>query len=227
MKIIKSGIFRALCAVVVGVLLVMYDEQMVEWMAKIIGGLFFVSGLISVIGFLVDRSQLPFVGVGSMILGIVLAVMPTTFITWIMYVLAALLILGAVGQYANLWQARKYSTFSFFYWVPPTITLAVGILILANPMETAALPFKIIGYAMMFYGVIETINSIQISRAKKAFMKAEETREAEEAEVEEIKEEPVQEEQAQEVSQEEEQKNDNQSSTDNPLYILTDNTDTL
>ncbi|MBQ7424173.1 MAG: DUF308 domain-containing protein [Prevotella sp.] len=255
MKIIKSGIFRALCAIVVGALLAMYREEMVEWLAKIIGILFFVSGLISVVSYFVERRHMeqlvssedgsissltptfPIVGLGSLVMGVVLAVMPTTFITTMMYILAALLILGAIGQYASLIGARQFCTFSFIFWIFPTITLLAGIFIIANPMDSASLPFRIIGWAMMFYGVIEIINSIKIHSAKKAFQKIEEAkraaeeqaaREAEDADVEEIKEEPVLEEQAQDISQEEQPSGTTSTtSTDNPLYILTDNTDSL
>jgi predicted membrane channel-forming protein YqfA (hemolysin III family) len=168
----------------------------------------------------VEKTTLPFVGAGSMILGIALMVMPSTFITWMMYGLAAMLIIGAIGQFVSLVDAKKYATFSVLYWIMPTITLLVGIFIIVKPIESAALPFRIIGWAMMFYGVVETIQAIKIYRVKK------------EIEAQEVQ--GVQEEQGvqgvQEVQEEQEvkeEKEENAESTDNPLYILTDDTNSL
>ncbi len=220
MKIVKSSFFRALCAIAIGAMLAMYREEMVQWLAIIVGGLFFISGLVSVISYFVEKTTLPFVGAGSMILGIALMVMPSTFITWMMYGLAAMLIIGAIGQFVSLVDAKKYATFSVLYWVMPTITLLVGIFIIVKPIESAALPFRIIGWAMMFYGVVETIQAIKIYRVKKEM----ETQGVQE--VQEVQE--VQGEQGVQGEKEvQEEKEENAESTDNPLYILTDDTNSL
>ena len=47
MKVIHSSIFRAVCAIIVGVLLIQYREQTVTWITIAIGVLFFLSGVIS------------------------------------------------------------------------------------------------------------------------------------------------------------------------------------
>ena len=101
MKIIRYSVFRALCAIAVGALLVKYREDMVEWMTIAIGVLFFLSGLTAMIASMakkkvvadddevvpvpvnVNVEQEPteragwgwgsFVGLGCMILGLVLA----------------------------------------------------------------------------------------------------------------------------------------------------------
>ena len=193
MKIVKSSFFRALCAIAIGAMLAMYREEMVQWLAIIVGGLFFISGLVSVISYFVEKTTLPFVGAGSMILGIALMVMPSTFITWMMYGLAAMLIIGAIGQFVSLVDAKKYATFSVLYWVMPTITLLVGIFIIVKPIESAALPFRI---TQEEQGVKEV---------------------QEEQEVQGV----------QEVQEVQEEKEENAESTDNPLYILTDDTNSL
>ena len=99
----------------------------------------------------------------------------------------------------------------------PAITLLVGIFIIVKPIESAALPFRIIGWAMMFYGVVETIQAIKIYRVKK---------EMETQGVQEVQE--VQGEQGVQGEEEvQEEKEENAESTDNPLYILTDDTNSL
>ena len=48
MKVIQSSLFRALCAIIVGALLIQYREQTVTWITIAIGVLFFLSGRILV-----------------------------------------------------------------------------------------------------------------------------------------------------------------------------------
>lgn len=48
MKVLRSSIFRAVCAIVVGALLVKYREQTVTWITVLIGVIFLVSGIISI-----------------------------------------------------------------------------------------------------------------------------------------------------------------------------------
>ena len=49
MKTMKHSIFRALCAIAVGALLVEYRQEMVQWMTITIGILFLLSGVVAVV----------------------------------------------------------------------------------------------------------------------------------------------------------------------------------
>ena len=46
MRIVQSSFFRALCAVIIGALLIKYREQTVTWMTIVIGVMFFLSGVV-------------------------------------------------------------------------------------------------------------------------------------------------------------------------------------
>ena len=130
MKVVHSSLFRAVCAIIIGVLLIQYREQTVTWITIAIGVLFFLSGAISLISYfsakrtaekmqgqmLSDangkqiigiKPNFPIVGLGSLILGMILALMPNVFIAWLMFILSAILILGAITQMANLVTAAK------------------------------------------------------------------------------------------------------------------------
>ena len=115
----------------------------------------------------------PVAGVGSIILGIILAVMPNTFITWVVYILAALLILGAINQFMGLASSRQYSQVPIFYWFFPTAILVVAILVISKPIEAAALPLQIIGWSLMCYGLIELVLLIILYNIKNNFKKTE------------------------------------------------------
>ena len=114
----------------------------------------------------------PILGIGCMILGVILAVMPADLITGVAYLLAGILILGSVNQVVSLALARRYSSIPFLFWLMPLATLITGILVIAHPMEAATLPLKVIGWGLMVYGVVECLNSIKIYSVRKQYEKA-------------------------------------------------------
>lgn len=192
MKVIQSSLVRAVCAVVVGALLVKYREQTVTWMTIAIGVLFFISGVVSCATYLAAsrrstdtqvfdaegrqltglKPQFPIVGLGSLILGLILALMPGTFVTSLMYILAAILILGAVSQFVSLAAASRLARIGIYYWVMPSLTLLVGLTAVIYPQAIASAPLFVIGWCLMVYGVVECVNAIKIHQLRKAVEKA-------------------------------------------------------
>ncbi len=189
MKTLASSLLRALCAIAVGALLVKYREQTVEWITIAIGVLFFVSGVFSCATYFVARGKkhdievydadgrkltgtrplFPIVGLGSLILGIVLTIMPTAFVSYLMYLLAAILILGAVSQFVNLIAASRLAHIGVYFWVMPALTLLVGVIALISPASIASAPLFVIGWAMMVYGAVEILNAIKIYQLQRFF----------------------------------------------------------
>ena len=188
MKAIQSHIFRALVAIIVGILLIEYKESMVTWITMAIGILFFISGVISLITYYVNlkrsektdaivydtngkqltgiKPNFPIVGLGSAILGGIFALMPTAFINGLVYILAAILILGAVNQLSNLVAARSYAKIGVYYWIMPVLILLVGILCILRPGAVASAPLLIVGWCMLLYGIVECVNSFKMWRTK-------------------------------------------------------------
>ena len=202
MKILQSSLVRAVMAFAVGALIIKYREETVHWLTVVIGALFFVSGLISVVlnrrptpslpkgeslesysESNTDANQTPspreggggwltsLVGFGSIILGIILALMPTTFITGLQYVLAAMLVLGAVNQFVNLAQASRWCHVGWFYWLLPVVVLLVAIFMIWRPVETAAAPLFIIGWCMLLYGAAELLGGVMVWKAGRVVKK--------------------------------------------------------
>ncbi len=187
MKIFQSSIFRALCAIIIGVLIIKFPDDGVTWLTMAIGGLFLLSGVIALIaywqakqhageytitdqeGHIISGNQptFPIVGAGSVILGLVLTLSPHAFINGLMYMLAAVLILGGITQLMNLIAARRLGSIPFAYWVSPSLILLIGLFVVFKPMESAQLPLLILGWCSILYGVIELINALKIYRLRK------------------------------------------------------------
>ena len=186
MKIFQSSIFRAICAIAIGILLIKYPNNTVTWMTVAIGILFLLSGLISVIVYINARRNVseykitdaegnviagtqptfPIVGVGSLILGALLALTPNVFITALMYIIG-------VG---------------FGYWVFPSVILLIGLYVIIKPMAPANMAMLVLGWCSLLYGVTEMINSLKFHADRRKFQQAQETAAAEESPIiEEIK----------------------------------------
>ncbi|MCR4851968.1 MAG: DUF308 domain-containing protein [Prevotella sp.] len=132
------------------------------------------------------RPSFPIVGIGSIILGALLALMPTEFVQGAMYALAALLILGGLNQLYNLFNVRQLASVPFIYWLLPCVVLGVGVFMVVKPLEIVnqlngeiiPLPFRIIGWGLILYAVVELINGIKISRIRSKVEKSDSKTEA-------------------------------------------------
>ncbi len=195
MKIIQSSCFRGLVAILVGAFVIIYRSQTLLWLTVLAGALFFLSGFFTWLTYYLEVKRLkrsvrmvdeqgqpvgvrkpmfPIVSVGSMILGLILALMPQTFVSGVAYILAAMLLLGAISQFVNLGETRRYASIPIIYWLLPAITFAVGVYIFVHPISAMATSLLIIGWCMIFYGVVELINTIHTYKLRKAFFKAQE-----------------------------------------------------
>lgn len=186
MKLIKTSFFRAITAVIVGVLLITYREEIITWLTISIGILFFLSGLITCIIYFVTRNTessemnldsakstptftplFPLVGMGSLLLGLMLALMPNSFVNWMVYILGALLILGAIGQYVSLASIVKLVRISIFFWIMSSVIFLIGVVSIIKPMWIASDPLLIIGWSMILYGVVECVDTIKVMNTRR------------------------------------------------------------
>lgn len=191
-KILRSSVFRAVCAIVTGALLINNPDNTVVGITIAIGVMFLISGVISCATYLNARRNLkgaelydsegrlimssrppfPIVGIGSILLGLILAIAPDMFVTSLMYVLGALIILGALSQLMTLIGARKMFRVPLWFWLAPSVILVTGLFVIIKPMETAALPLLIIGWCLLFYGATECVNAIKIYKETKKIIKS-------------------------------------------------------
>jgi uncharacterized membrane protein HdeD (DUF308 family) len=188
MKLFQSSIFRAICAIIVGLLLIKFPKDGVTWLTMAIGVLFLISGIIAMIAYLHARKHaseytiidnkgrvisggqptFPIVGAGSIILGLTLALTPGIFINGLMYILGAIMILGGLNQLISLIAARRLGSIPFGFWIAPSLILLIGIFVILKPMESAELPLLILGWCTLLYGVTELINALKIHSIRKA-----------------------------------------------------------
>ena len=200
MKILQSSIFRAICAIAIGILLIKFPDNTVTWITVAIGILFLLSGIISLVVYVNakkhvseykitdaegrviagEKPTFPIVGAGSIILGFLLALTPNIFITALMYIIGGILILGAINQYMSLVNDRKYGKIGFGYWIFPSVILLIGLYVVIKPMAPASLAMLVLGWCSLLYGVTELINSLKFYSDRRKARQAQEIPVAEE-----------------------------------------------
>lgn len=191
MRILQSSLFRALSALVIGCLLIKYPDNTVNWITIAIGVLFLLSGIVSLLtywnalrhvgeytiydaqGRIVAGTKpvFPFVGIGSIILGLILVLMPSQFVTALTYIIGIVLVLGALNLLMALVTARIFARLSFVFWLLPSIVLVVGIYFMVKPLEPASMTMSALGWLSLLYGVTEMVNALKLYRCRREFEK--------------------------------------------------------
>ena len=166
---------------------------MVTWLTVGLGAIFFISGIISCISYYIQRKHVlkmraegitlfdsegkpvgqsmptfPIVGVGSLILGVILASMPETFLNWLTYIFAAIILLVSVYQIADLIVANRYGRVGWAYWVMPIIMLLAAVVALVNPESISSSPLFFLGWAMIISGAVMIVNVLKIYTVRRA-----------------------------------------------------------
>ena len=192
MKIVQSSFFRAICSIIIGVLLLRYPDNTVTWITLAIGIMFLLSGVFSTLAYLNARKNssdyvitdidgrviskgkptFPLVGVGSIILGVMLVTSPSVFVEILMYIMGGILILGSLNQFMSLYNARRWGKMAWGFWVAPSLILLAGLYVMFQPMEAASMPMVVIGWCCLLYGASEVVNATKINLKKKGIDKA-------------------------------------------------------
>lgn len=189
MKVLQSSIFRAVCSFIIGALLIKYPTDTATWLIIAIGVLFLLSGIISCAFYIYARRNsngttvldsngriiaggappFPIVGVGSVILGVLLALRPYFVMGTMAYVLGAILILGGINQMVCLVAAGKLRRVPIIFWLCPAIVFMVGLIAIIKPIWIAGAPLVIIGWCLLLYAVTEIINALKINADRRRF----------------------------------------------------------
>lgn len=166
------SIVKCICALVIGILLVVWPEAAVFYLVIAIGVLFLVPGVMSNVGYLTKgREQVmsfPLAGLGSLLFGLWLIVMPGFFVGILMYVLGAVLLLAGISQIVEFVSARSWTVVPVGFYIIPVLLLLAGILVLFNPFAAAAIPLIILGVSSIVYALSELLNLFRFHKRKES-----------------------------------------------------------
>ena len=161
------SLMRIICALIIGLLLVLFPAQAGEYLVITIGVVFLVPSLIGLIGYLVqkpeNRLRFPIEAVGSLLFGLWLVIMPDFFADLLTFVLGFILMMGGVQQIASLMAARSWMKVPGGFYVVPLLILIAGVVTLFNPTGVRSTAFIIIGVTCLVYALSELVNWINFS----------------------------------------------------------------
>jgi len=176
-------------------LLIKFPDNTVKGITVAIGILFLLSGVISCVTYYMakrnaseykiydvdgnlvagEQPTFPIVGLGSTILGLILALSPTAFVSALMYIIGAILILGAINQFMSLINGRRYGHIGLWFWLMPSLILLTGLYVIVKPMAPLQIAMLVLGWCTLLYGVVELINALKFYRDKKNWMQQQQT----------------------------------------------------
>lgn len=170
MKKINYAFVRAICALIAGLVLVLFPNEAGNYFVITIGALFLLPSLFGLITYYVHRNELPSFfpidSVGGVLFGLLLMLMPGFFANFLTFVLGFFLLIGGIQQLSMLIAARHWSQVSLGYFIVPSLILLAGIYALVNPNGTRNTAFIIIGITCIVYAVFELVNWFKFARIR-------------------------------------------------------------
>lgn len=169
---------RSLCTILIGVLMIILREAFMPVIVQFIGAAFIVSGVISLFnvyllhkrglskGF--DAFVLVTVGAAALFLGAWLLLSPAFFLSLLMLVLGVLLLAMGGYQFVMLLAMQRRLHLSLYRYVVPLLLLAMGVVVVVNPFEAAAIPFLVVGVGAVLAGVSDLVNTLYLIRRSRA-----------------------------------------------------------
>lgn len=177
MRILGYSLMRAVCALVIGMILVMFPDQASNYFVITIGVIFLVPSLISIIAYLTNgkkkQQRFPIEGIGSLLFGLWLIIMPHFFSNLLTIILGFILLMGGIQQLASVSTLRALVKVSYRYYVVPTLILIAGLVALFNPTGVQRTAFIIIGISCMVYAFSEFFNWFIFTRLQQKSTMAE------------------------------------------------------
>lgn len=173
-KFMQNVFVRALCVLILGIILVVYSGEVSRWMIMASGVLFILPGLVGILGyFRRDKKSrqyvlYPLIALGSILFGVVQMVLPDLFFEALRYVLAAVMFVLAVSQLYTLWNVRSGGVkISWLYFLFPLAGVgASGFVVFYRPFAAEdVVPLTILGVTFILYALLELWSIVLVKRA--------------------------------------------------------------
>lgn len=161
---------RALVALAVGVMMVVYPASALTTVVKIIAAFMIASGVVSLVVGLrdKDRGALPLMSFNALVnllLAILMFVFAPVIAKFVIYLVGFVLLAFGILQIAAFLGARRIMPVSLGSFVLPIVVTMVGGFILFNPFAESVMTI-IAGSALVLYGVSEFLSSWRMKKVK-------------------------------------------------------------
>lgn len=169
----KKRVVSSVITIALGLVLVLWPTEVLNYMVKLIGAVFLVTGVVSLILSYQNREERAarglnsFSGIGSIILGIVLWAMAGFFTDMLMWLFGLLLLIAGTGQLVALFSARRMGDLPGMAYVFPILLLIAGLVSFLDPFSAKESLVMFFGAMTIFYGITSLINQYNINKLRK------------------------------------------------------------
>lgn len=165
-----NGPFRALVAIAVGVVMIIFNEQAMNIVVKIIAALLFASGIVSLAVGLKKKNDstsklMNFNAVVDIVIAGLLFMFNGFVANLIIYLIGFVLLGFGLFQIFALISASRVTKLGIWPFVMPLLVVGAGVLLLFNPEFIASSISLIAGIALLVYGVSELVSSWKMKKA--------------------------------------------------------------
>lgn len=173
-KMMQNVFVRALCVLILGVLLVVYSGDVSRWIVMASGVLFILPGLVGLISYWRrDKKSrqfmlYPLIALGSILFGVVQIALPDLFFEALRYVLASALLILALFQVYTLWNIREGGvSASPVYYLFPLAEMGASLFVIFYDqfVENDPMALLIVGVSFIVYSVIEMWTEVLVKRS--------------------------------------------------------------
>ena len=169
----KSGVngpMRALVALAVGIMMVIYPTSALTTVVKIIAAFMIASGVVSLVVGLRDKEKgsLPLMSFNALIdllLAILMFVFAPVIAKFVIYLIGFVLLAFGIVQIIAFLGARRVMAVSFGSFILPIVVTLIGGFILFNPFAESVMT-TIAGSALVLYGVSEFMSSWKMKKLR-------------------------------------------------------------
>ena len=165
-----TGPVRALIAIAAGVLMIVYNEQAMNLVVKIIAAFLLASGFVSLaVGLNKNNDStsklMNFNAVVDILIAAFLFLFNGFVANLIIYLIGFVLLGFGIFQLVALISANKVAKVGLWSFVFPVLVIGSGAFLLFNPEFTKASISMVAGIALLIYGVSELLSSWKMKKA--------------------------------------------------------------
>ena len=164
-----NGPLRAVIAMAVGVIMIVFSEDALNIVVKIIAALLLASGIVSLSVGLKKRNDstsklMNFNAVVDIVIAVLLFIFNDWVSTLIISLVGVVLLLFGLFQIFAMISANRVMRLGFSPFIMPVVVTLVGGFIAFNPLAKEVMTM-VAGGALLFYGITELISSRRMKKA--------------------------------------------------------------
>lgn len=165
-----NGPMRALVAIAIGIVMIIYNEQAMNIVVKIIAAFILASGIVSLAVGLKKKNDstsklMLFNSAVDVLIAFLLFIFNSFVANLIIYLIGFVLLGFGVFQLIALISANRITRLGFASFIMPIIVTGAGVFLLFNPEFTKSSISLIAGVSLLFYGLSELISSWKMKKA--------------------------------------------------------------